>query len=178
MILVEDHGFFSTLMRPLATFLRLACFSGGYTCKNMKPAQLMLLLVMTAASGLSADTSFRTVRMPNAKGKQIKAVLTFHDNDKTVEVRPAKGASVTVPYAEIEKCSYAYTAERTIAMTPAKTHWLEMDYHDQDAHRALILRMGKKDYLRILDAVKVHTGIEVELLGNADKRHESIWRTR
>ena len=105
-------------------------------------------------------------------------MLTFRDSDKALEVRPAKGVAVTIPYAEIDKCSYQYTAERTIAMTQAKNHWLEVDYHDQNAHKVLLLHMQGRDYLRILDAVKAHTGIDVEILGNADKRHEGIWRTR
>jgi hypothetical protein len=144
----------------------------------MKPAQLTLLIMLTASLGLAQETSFRTVRVPNPKGKEIKAVLAFRDNEKAVEVRPAKSAAITVPYVAIDKCLYEYTTERTITMTQAKSHWLELDYHDHDAHKALILRMDKKDYLRILDATKAHTGIEVEILGNADKRHESVWRTR
>jgi hypothetical protein len=30
--------------------------------------------------------------------------------------------------------------------------------------------MDKHNYLRILDALKAHTGIDAEILGNADKR--------
>jgi hypothetical protein len=105
-------------------------------------------------------------------------MLTFRDSDKALEVRPAKGVAVTIPYAEIDKCSYQYTAERTIAMTQAKNPWLEVHYHDQSSHNVLLLHMEKRDYLRILDAVKADAGIEVEILGNADKRHEGVWRTR
>jgi hypothetical protein len=36
--------------------------------------------------------------------------------------------------------------------------------------RTFVLRMDKHDYLRILDAVKTHTGKDAEILGNADKR--------
>jgi hypothetical protein len=144
----------------------------------VNPAQLTLLLVVTASLGLAQETTFRRIRMPDPKGKQVKAVLTFRDNDKTIEVRPAKGVDVTIPYGKIDKCSYEYTQELTMALTEAKNHWLEIAYHDQDAGKVLILRMDKKEYVRILEAVKAHTGIDVELLGNADKRHESIWRTR
>jgi len=136
----------------------------------------LLVVLATASVGLAGETSFRSVRMPDAKGKPKKAVLTFSDNDKAVEVRPAKGGdSVSIPYNQIDKCAYEYTTERTITLTEAKNHWLEIDYHNQDAHKVLVLRMEKKDYLRILDAMKAHTGIEVEVLGNADKRHENIW---
>ena len=143
----------------------------------MKKIPFILLAVLAAATfGLGEETSFRTVRMTDAKGKPKKALLTFSDNDKAVEVRPAKsGASVSIPYNQIDKCAYEYTTERTMVLTDAKNHWLEIDYHDQDARKVLILRMEKKDYLRILDAVKTHTGLDVEILGNADKRHEKIW---
>ena len=143
----------------------------------MKKIAFTLLAVLAAASlGLGEETSFRTVRMPDAKGKPKKAVLTFSDNDKAVEVRPTKGGdSVSIPYGQIDKCAYEYTTERTITLTEAKSHWLEIDYHEHDARKVLVLEMQKKDYLRVLDAVKAHTGLDVEILGNADKRHEKIW---
>lgn len=143
----------------------------------MKRIAFILLLVLAAASvGFGEETSFRTVRMPDAKGKPRRAVLTFSDNDKAVEVRVSKrGDSVSIPYGQIDKCAYEYTTERTMVLTDAKSHWLEIDYHDQDARKVLVLRMEKKDYLRILDAVKAHTGMDVEILGNADKRHQKIW---
>jgi hypothetical protein len=141
-----------------------------------KIAFSVLVMLAVASVGFAEETSFRTVKLPDAKGKPQKAVLTFSDNDKAVEVRPAKdGVPVNIPYSRIDKCAYEYTTELTITLTDAKNHWLEIDYHDQDARKVLILRMEKKDYLRILDAVKTHTGIEVEILGNADKRHEKIW---
>jgi hypothetical protein len=141
-----------------------------------KSAFILLALLAAATFGLGEETSFRTVRMPDAKGKPKKAILTFSDNDKAVEVRSAKGGdSVSIPYSQIDKCAYEYTTERTVVLTDAKNHWLEIDYHDQDARKVLVLRMEKKDYLRILDAVKAHTGMDVEILGNADKRHEKIW---
>lgn len=103
--------------------------------------------------------------MPNLKGKEIKAVLTFSDNDKAVEVRPVKGEAVSIPYSQIEKCSYEYTED-----LGGRTHWLQIDYNAGDAHKVLILLMNKHDYVRILDAVKNHTGSDAEILGNANKR--------
>jgi hypothetical protein len=134
-------------------------------------------VLLIAASLVHADeTSFRRVKLPNQKGKQIKAVLTFSDNDKAVEVRPAKGNAVSVPYAQINKCTYEYTEQLTPILVPTKIHWLEIDYHDQEANRILVLRLDKHNYVRILDALKAHTGIDAELLGNADKRRGDIWR--
>jgi hypothetical protein len=107
--------------------------------------------------------------MPNGKGKLIKAVLTFKDDDKTVEIRPVKGDALSIPYGSIDKWAYEFTTERTVALTEGKTHWLEVDYHVQDAHKELVLEMQKHDYIRILDAIKKHTGVDVDLEGKVNK---------
>jgi hypothetical protein len=125
---------------------------------------VLLVVFIVASLGFGEETSFRRVRMPNLKGKRIKAVLTFSDNDKAVEVRPAKGSAVTVPFSQIDKASYEYTA-----VLSSKTHWLQIDYHEQTAHKVLVLLMDKHEYIHILDALKAHTGIDAEILGNADK---------
>ncbi len=63
--------------------------------------------------------------MPNLKGKHIKAVLTFSDNDKAVEVRPAKGdLRDRFLIAQIDKASYEYSQRRSLY--EAKTHWLKL----------------------------------------------------
>jgi hypothetical protein len=124
--------------------------------------------------------------VPDAKGKQTNAVLTFSDDHSAVEIYPAKAPAVNIPYCKIDKCSYEFTkkhriSEGTILMAPvgagavlmltkSMSHWLEIDYHDQDLPRVLVLRMDKHNYLRILDALKAHTGKDAEILGNADKR--------
>lgn len=136
----------------------------------MKTISLTVLVVLTAVSGFAQNTSFRDIKMPNPKGKLIKAVLTFKDGDKTVEIRPAKGEAVSIPYGQIDKWAYEYSNQRTIVMTEGKTHWLEVDYHLQDARKILVLEMQKHDYIHILDAVKQHTGFDVEIEGNAHKR--------
>ena len=125
---------------------------------------VLFLIVMVASLGSAEETSFRRVRMPNLKGKRIKAALTFSDNQKALEVQPAKGAAVTVPFSQIDKASYEFTE-----VLSSKTHWLQIYYHEQDSHKLLVLVMEKRDYLHILDALKAHTGIDAEILGNADK---------
>jgi len=125
-----------------------------------------LVLLIAAALGFADETSFRSVKVPNLKGNHIKAVLTFSDKDKAVEVRPAKGDPVTIPYSQIDKCNYEYTN----ALMGDKNYWLEIDYHDQETHKVLVLHMSKNNYIRILDALKTHTGIDAEIVGNAKKR--------
>jgi hypothetical protein len=140
-----------------------------------KTCIVLLLLLATTGLGIAEETSFRRVKLPDQKGKEIKAVLTFSDNDKAVEVHPVKGAPVTVPYGQIDKCRYEYTEQLSMFLTASKRHWLQIDYHDQDAHKVLVLLLHKRNYIRILDALKAHTGIDAELFGNADKRRGGIW---
>ena len=150
---------------------------------------LSVLLLIFLFINLSAaeETSFQRVKVPDVKGRQTKAVLTFSDNDKAVEVRPVKGNPVTIPYGQIDKFAYEYTTKHRIKQgaivmvasitagaivmfTKSKSHWLEIDYQDQDVLRAYVIRMDKRDYLHILEAAKNHTGKDAEILGNANKR--------
>ena len=125
-----------------------------------------LVIFALTSLGFAEETSFRKVHVPNLKGKEIKAVLIFSDQNKAIEVHPAKGAVVTIPYGQIDKCDYEYTD----ALMGDKNHWLNIHYHDQDARQEFVLLMDKHEYLRILDALKAHTGIEAAVLGNAKKR--------
>ena len=141
---------------------------------------------MAASLGLADDTSFRRVKVPNLKGKEVKGVLTLSDTDKAVEVRPVKGAAVNIPYSEIGKCTYEFTKRHrindlTIATAPVgvgavlmitkyKSHWLEIDYRERDIPEVFVVHMHKREYIRILEALKAHTGIDAEILGNAEKR--------
>jgi hypothetical protein len=126
-------------------------------------------VVFTTISAV-ADASFR-VKVPDLTGKETRAVLTFNDLDKKVEIRTAKHQPVIIPYANIEKASYQYTHERTPALTEGKVHWLEIDYHEGDAHKEIVVRMSSSTRIKILDALKSHVGIDADIEGNADKRH-------
>jgi hypothetical protein len=136
--------------------------------------------------GFAEETSFSRVAAPDSKGRQIKAVLTFSDDHKAVEVHPVKGPTVSIPYDEIYKFSYEYTKRHRVneesifsaavgvgaivMLTKSKSHWLDIDYREGDVPKSFVLRMDKHEYLRILDAVKAHTGKDPEVLGNANKR--------
>lgn len=124
------------------------------------------MIIAVSAFGFADETSFRRVHVPDLKGKQIKAVLTFSDRDQAIEVHPSKGAAVTIPYRQIDKCDYEFT----LGVMGGKSHWLKIAYHDQDARKEFVLLMGGRDYLHILDALKAHTGIDAAVLGNANKR--------
>ena len=158
-----------------------------YTFKTVKKTLSLVLAIFCLVSlGLADDDSFNRIDVPDSKGRQIKAVLTFSDDDKAVEVKPEKGDTVSIPYAEIYKFSYEYIKRHRVneesifaaavgvgaivMLTHSKSHWLEIDYRVGDVPKSFVLRMDKRDYIHILDAVKAHTGMDAEVLGNANKR--------
>jgi hypothetical protein len=157
----------------------------------------MLRKAVLAALGLlfsvnlafAEETSFSRVKIPDGHGRQTKAVLTFSDVDKAIKVVPVKGSLVSIPYGQVDRCSYEFTRKHRVAsgiivgsvappagfivfLTHSRSHWLEVDYHEQDLPKVFVLRMDKRDYLHVLDALKAHTGIEAQVLGNADKRQD------
>lgn len=132
------------------------------------------------------ETAFN-VKLPDAKGKQAEARLMFSDDSKNVSVRVADHDFVTVPYDQLDKFSYEYTKKHRITqgavvmiaslgagaivmLTQSKSHWLYIDYHEQNVPKSVVLRMDKNDYKKIFDAVKAHTGKEVEFLGGAKEK--------
>jgi hypothetical protein len=142
-------------------------------------------MLLAVTFGAAEETSFNRVAAPDSKGKLTKAVLTFSDEHKAVEVRPAKGTVVGIPYSDIDKFSYEYTKKHRInegsiltapvggaifMFTKSKSHWLQIDYHEGAARKSYVVRMDKHEYIRILDAVKARTGKDAQVLGNADKR--------
>ena len=158
-----------------------------YTFKTVRRIlSLSLAALFVIPFALAADTSFNRIHISDRKGNQVKAVLTFSDQHKAVEIHSDKGSGINIPYRQIDKFAYEYTkrhrvTEDTIAAAPAgigaivmltksRSHWLEIDYNDQDVRKTYVLRMDKHNYLRILEAVKTHTGKDAEVLGNADKR--------
>ena len=148
--------------------------------------KVLFLLSIAAVLCTAEETSFQHIKVVDAKGRENKAVLIFSDNDKAVEVRPAKGDAVSIPYAAIDKFSYEFTKHHRVnegtvltapigvgavaMLTKSRSHWLEIDYQDQDLPKSYVLRMDKKNYIHILDAIKAHTGKDTEILGNANKR--------
>jgi len=148
--------------------------------------RIFLFLLLAVCFGYGAETSFERIKVPDAKGKQINATITFSDKNKAIVIRPIKGNLVTIPYAEIDRCAYEYTKRHRVTggsiatapigvgavvmLTKSKSHWLEIDYQEDDIRKTYLIRMDKHDYLRILEALKTHTGKDAEILGNANKK--------
>jgi len=150
---------------------------------------VLLTLCATFNLSLAEETAFRRVKLADAKGKQADASLIFSDNNKNIAVRVADRDFVTIPYDQIDKFSYEYTKKHRITqgavvmvaslgagaivmLTKSKSHWLYIDYHEQNIPKSLVLRMDKGEYKKIFDAVKTHTGKEVEFLGDAKDKQK------
>lgn len=125
------------------------------------------------------DTTFHGVKLADAKGKQTDAALIFSDSNQTVVVRVADHDFLTIPYDHLDKFSYEYTKKHRVTqgavvmvaslgagaivmLTKSKSHWLYVDFHEQAGARSVVLRMDKNQYKTIMEAVKTHTGKEVE----------------
>jgi len=159
----------------------------GRGSRHMKRITSALLVILVAINlSLAEETAFRGVKLADAKGKQAEASLIFSDNNKDVIVRVADRDFVTIPYDQIDKFSYEYTkkhrvnqgaivmvaslgAGAIVMLTKSKSHWLYVDFHEQNVPKTVVLRMDKKEYKNIFDAVKTHTGKEVEFLGDVGK---------
>jgi len=157
--------------------------------KQMPLVAVLIVLSIRVCFGQSAsagDTAFGGVKLADARGKQTDARLIFSDTNKTLTVKVADRDVVSAPYDRLDKFSYEYTKKHRITqgavvmvaslgagaivmMTKSKSHWLYIDFHEQNAPRSVVLRMDKKEYKHIFDAVKSHTGKEVEFLGDAGK---------
>ena len=145
---------------------------------------ILLALFITANLTFAEETAFRGVKLADAKGKQADASLIFSDNNKSVAVRVADRDFVTIPYDKIDNFSYEYTKKHRIAqgavvmvasvgagaivmLTKSKSHWLYIDYREENVTKTVVLRMDKNEYKKIFEAVKEHTGKQVEFLGDA-----------
>lgn len=147
--------------------------------KGMRKFVLAVLLSLAVVNaGLAEETTFQ-VKLADAKGKQADANMTFSDNNKNIVVRVADHDFVTIPYDQVDKFSYEYTKKHRITqgaivmvaslgagaivmLTKSKSHWLYVDFHDQNVPKNVVLRMDKRDYKNICAAAKTHTGKEVE----------------
>ena len=154
----------------------------------MKRAIAICLMIFTSLSlSVAEETTFRGVKVVDARNKQADANLIFNDTDKKLVVRVADRDFMTIPYDQLDKASYEYTKKHRITagalvmiaslgagavvmLTSSKSHWLYVDYHEQNVPKTLVLRMDKKDYKDIMAAYPAHTGKEVENLGKAQKK--------
>jgi len=145
----------------------------------------VFLLTMNAL-GFAEETSFGTCKLADAKGKQADARLTLNDTSKNLVIRVSDRDLVAIPYESLDKFSYEYTKKHRITqgaivmvaslgagaivmLTKSKSHWLYIDYHEQDAPKSIVLRLDKSDYQKVIESIKTHTGKDVQMLGESGK---------
>lgn len=152
-------------------------------------SMISLLLALLAFGNFTyaEETAFSGVKLADVKGKQADARLIFSDENKNVVVRVADRDFVTIPYDQIDKFSYEYTKKHRVTqgaivmvasigagaivmLTKSKSHWLYIDFREQNVPKSVVLRMDKHEYQKIFEAVKTHTGREVEFLGDAKEK--------
>jgi hypothetical protein len=144
----------------------------------------LLIALLTLNLGVAEETAFNRVRLADAKGKQADARLIFTGNNNNLVVRVADRDFLTVPYDQVDKFSNEYTKKHRVTqgavvmiaslgagaivmLTKSKSHWLYMDFPEQNVPKSVVLRMDKKEYKNIFEAVKTHAGKEVEFLGDS-----------
>jgi hypothetical protein len=154
----------------------------GKHVKNI--ISFLLMAVVLGNLSIADETAFSGVKLADAKGKQADARLIFSDSNKNLVVRVADRDFVTVPYDQLDTFSYEYTKKHRVTqgaivmvaslgagaivmLTKSKSHWLYIDFHQQSVPKTVVLRMDKKEYKNIFEAVKTHTGKDVKFLGDA-----------
>jgi hypothetical protein len=159
----------------------------GRSKRMTRIVSVLLMAVVTANLTAAEETAFNGVKLADAKGRQADARLIFSDSAKNLVVRVADRDFVTVPYDQLDKFSYEYTKKHRITqgavvmvaslgagaivmLTKSKSHWLYIDFHEQNVPKNIVLRMDKHEYQKIFEAVKTHTGKEVEFLGDAKEK--------
>jgi hypothetical protein len=151
-----------------------------------RTAPPILVFILLFSASFAEETTFHRIKAAGPKGEPVNATLTFSDDHKAIEINPVKGKAVSIPYSEIDNVSYEYTKKHRVTegsmitapvgigavamLTKSKVHWLEIHYIEEDIRKTYLVRMDKHNYLRILEALKKHTGKDAEVLGNADKR--------
>ena len=143
------------------------------------------MAILFAGLAAAEEDTFRHVQVPSSQGELKNGSLTFNDINRQLIVRTSDGRLLSVPYGQIDKISYEYTKKRRfkqgasiamlspgtgiiVAFTKSKNHWLEIDFHDENALGALVLKLDKRDYKRVCDATKAHTGKDVLIAGKTD----------
>ena len=158
---------------------------GEVIIKNAISVVAVILMVAVNVS-FAEETAFNGCKLADVKGKQAEARLILSDETKSVIVRSMDRDVVSIPYQNIDKFSYDYAKKHRITqgaivmvaslgagaivmLTKSKSHWLYIDFHEQAAPKSVVVRMDKSEYKKIFEAVKKHTGKEVQFIGEAGK---------
>jgi Uri superfamily endonuclease len=156
---------------------------------------LFAIAALMASTAFADDQAFSGVKVADAKGKQTDARLLFNDTAKNVTIRVADKDFLIIPYANIDKVSYDFTKKHRVTqgavvmiasigagaivmLTKSKSHWLYIDFHEQNAAKSVVLRTDKKEYENIISAVSIHVGKNVEGFGDNKKPKQDVAATK
>ena len=120
------------------------------------------------------------MKVADPTGKQVDARLVFSDANKNLVVRVAERDFVTVPQDQVDKFSYEYTKKHRITqgaivmLTKSKSHWLYVDFHDQNGAKSVALRMDENQYKQIQDVVKTQIGKDVQMLQDEKGKKKGV----
>ncbi|MDE3202016.1 MAG: hypothetical protein KGN79_13965 [Acidobacteriota bacterium] len=150
---------------------------------------IAMLLVVFGTVASAEETTFSTCKLADAKGKQVDARFTLSDEGKKVIIQVSDRDVAVISYDNIDKFSYEYTKKHRVTqgaivmvaslgagaivmLTKSKSHWLYIDYREDNAAKSIVLRLDKKDYQKVFESIKAHTGKDVIYLNAADKSKE------
>jgi len=145
----------------------------------------LFVLVLAFVWTLPADeVTFPKVRMLVPEGKKGRLV------ERQVDLVFAEGGGVrvlrktevlkSVPAAHIDKISYDFAKRHRVAegaivmvaslgvgavtmLTKTTSHWLAVEYHEENETKLLLLRLDKSDYRAVISAAEARTGKKVEM---------------
>jgi hypothetical protein len=156
---------------------------------------LLAIVALLASTAFAADQAFSGVKVADAKGKQTDARLLFNDTTTNITIRVADKDFLVIPYGNIDKVSYDYTKKHRVTqgavvmvaslgagaivmLTKSKSHWLYIDFHEQNSPKSVVLRMDKREYEDIVSAVSLHVGKSVEGFGDGKKPKQDVAATK
>lgn len=146
---------------------------------NAKTGLALLLLV----SGFISAETFPKSKLVNA-GREVPVKLTLDKDSGTMTLSNASMATISIPYARVEKLSYEQAARHrvkegaivmlasfgaggVVMLTKSKSHWLHVDYKDSDGNiKNLVLKLDKRECKPVLSVLHEQTGKEVQTLAS------------
>ena len=137
---------------------------------------LLLAVFLTGVSPqLQAHASGARVHYVGGTGSSLiqKSEIRIEINNESDLVLECKGASLRVPYGNINTLEYGQKVERRIAeaiiisplmlLSKRRTHFLTIGYTDADGHQqAMVFRVESGDVRSLLVGLEARTGRKVE----------------
>lgn len=147
--------------------------------------KIAVIAVFVAGTLAAADTvGFRKSKIVDGKQREAAADLIFNRDSKSMMVRVADRVIADIPYKSMDKLSYEFSkkhrvkqgaiimiaslgAGAVVMLTKSKSHWLYVDYKENNASKNIVVKLDKKEYKDALATAQKETGKSVENLVDA-----------